>query len=315
MPKTPVAVIAGPTGVGKTALSVQIAKLLDAEIVSADSMQIYKNMDIGTAKVTKDEMDGVPHHLIDIAPPDVNFSVCDFVEKCKAAVADITSRGKLPLIAGGTGLYIDSFLKDIDFTDTEVDSEYRQQLQNIAAQKGNQYLHDELLKVDPESAGAIHPNNVKRVIRALEFYKSTGFAISKHNELSKQKQSPYNCCYICLVRDRDELYERIDTRVDKMLEAGLVDETKALLEGGLSPESTAMQAIGYKEIIPYIMGDISLDEAADNLKRSSRRYAKRQLTWFGNRQDIIYVNLSEQKDINQCAAKCAQIIKDTLQKG
>ena len=315
MPKIPVAVIAGPTGVGKTALSIQTAKLLDAEIISADSMQIYKQMDIGTAKVTKDEMDGVPHHLIDIASPDVNFSVCDFVEKCKAAVLDITSRGKLPLIAGGTGLYIDSFLRDIDFTDTEVDSVYRQQLENTAAQKGNEYLHGELKKVDPESARTIHPNNVKRVIRALEFYKSTGFAISKHNELSKQKESPYKYCYICLVRDRGELYERIDKRVDIMLQSGLVDETKALLEGGLSPESTAMQAIGYKEIIPYITGDMSFDEAVENLKRSSRRYAKRQLTWFGNRKDITYVNLSEQKDINQCAQMCAQIIKHTLQKG
>ncbi len=315
MPKTPVAVIAGPTGVGKTALSVQTAKLINAEIISADSMQIYKNMDIGTAKVTKDEMQGVPHHLIDITTPDVNFSVCDFVQKCKALVSDINSRGKLPLIAGGTGLYIDSFLKDIDFTDTEVDSAYRQKLQNMAEQMGNEYLHGELKKVDPKSALTIHPNNVKRVIRALEFYKSTGFAISEHNELTKQKQSPYNCCYICLVRNRDELYERIDKRVDIMLKSGLVDETKALLDGGLSPESTAMQAIGYKEIIPYITGNMSFDEAVQNLKRSSRRYAKRQLTWFGNRQDIIYVNLSEQKDINQCANMCAKIIKDTLEKG
>ena len=312
MPKTPVAVIAGPTGVGKTALSVQIAKLLDAEIVSADSMQIYKKMDIGTAKVTKEEMDGVPHHLIDIAEPDINFSVCDYVEKCKHTVSDIISRGKLPIIAGGTGLYIDSFLRDIDFTDTEADNGYRQQLESIAEEKGNEYLHNELLKVDPESAKNIHPNNVKRVIRALEFYKSTGTPISKHNELSKQKESPYNCCYICLIRDRQELYERIDKRVDIMLQEGLVEETKALLDGGLSCDSTAMQAIGYKEIIPYIMGEATLDEAVENLKRSSRRYAKRQLTWFGNRQDIIYVNLSEQKDINECAVDCAQIIKDTL---
>ena len=315
MSKIPVAVIAGPTGVGKTALSVKVAKLLDAEIISADSMQIYKKMDIGTAKVTKDEMEGVPHHLIDIVEPDVNFSVRDFVEKCKEAVADIISRGKLPLIAGGTGLYIDSFLRDIDFTDTEVDNEYRQQLETIAAQKGNGYLHNELQKIDPESARTIHPNNVKRVIRALEFYKSTGFAISKHNELSKQKPSPYNCCYICLVRDRDELYERIDKRVDIMLRDGLVEETKSLIDCGISIDSTCMQAIGYKEIVPYIMDDMSFEQAVENLKRSSRRYAKRQLTWFGNRQDVIYVNLSEKRDMDQCAKMCAQIIKDTLEKG
>ena len=312
MSNIPVAVIAGPTGVGKTALSVKIAQILNCEIVSADSMQIYKGMDVGTAKVTVDEMQGVAHHLIDIVYPCDNFSVCDYVSECKKHVVVITKRGKLPLIVGGTGLYIDSFLKDIDYTDTEVDESYRKQLEVIAQEKGNEYLHSMLENVDPESAQKIHFNNVKRVIRALEFYNSAGFPISKHNELSKQKPSPYKTCYICFVRDRDELYERIDKRVDIMIESGLVDETKKLIDSGVDDKCTAMQAIGYKEIIPFIKGEINFEEAIENLKRSSRRYAKRQLTWFGNRPDIVYVNLSEYDDLEKCANDCAAIIKETL---
>ena len=312
MTKIPVAVIAGPTGVGKTALSVKIAKLIDAEIVSADSMQIYKGMDIGTAKVTKEEMDGVVHHLIDVVTPFEKFSVCDYKELCKKTVMDITNRKKMPLLVGGTGLYIDSFLRDIDYSDTVVDTEYREYLEEVALEKGNEYLHAMLENVDKKSAQTIHPNNVKRVIRALEFYKSTGFPISQHNEMSKQKESPYNCVYICFIRDRENLYKRIDTRVDIMLEGGLVEETQSLVDMGLTSESTAMQAIGYKEIIPYIQGDISYDEAIENLKRSSRRYAKRQLTWFGNRDDIIYINLDNYDDLEKCAKECAQIIKDNI---
>ena len=312
MTKIPVAVIAGPTGVGKTALSVKIAKLIDAEIVSADSMQIYKGMDVGTAKVTKQEMDGVAHHLIDIVTPFEKFSVCDYKDLCKKTVLDIFSRGKTPLLVGGTGLYIDSFLKDIDYTDTVVDNEYREYLENIALEKGNEYLHSMLCKVDEKSGKTIHPNNVKRVIRALEFYKSSGFPISEHNENSKQKPSPYDCKYICFTRDREQLYKRIDARVDIMLENGLVNETKSLLDMGLTDDSTAMQAIGYKEIIPYINGLISFEDAVENLKRSSRRYAKRQLTWFGNRDDIIYVNLDNYDNIDECAKECAQIIKDNI---
>ena len=315
MQKTPVTVIAGPTVVGKTALSVEIAKLLNAEIISADSMQIYKKMNIGTAKVTESEKQGVAHHLIDVVEPWEPFSVCDFVEMCKKAVDDITSRKKQVIITGGTGLYIDSFLRDIDFTYTDVDDAYREELEQIALKKGNEYIHNMLFEVDPESAKNIHPNNVKRVIRALEFYKTTGFAISRHNEISRQKPSPYNCCYICFVRDRQELYQRIDKRVDIMLEDGLIQETKELLSLGIGPETTAMQAIGYKEIIPYIQGKMTLDEAVDNLKRSSRRYAKRQLTWFGNRHDIVYINLSEYNNIEECAQKCVSIICDTLKKG
>ena len=312
MTKIPVAVIAGPTGVGKTALSVKIAKLIDAEIVSADSMQIYKGMDIGTAKVTKEEMDGVVHHLIDIVTPFEKFSVCDYKELCKKTVMDIINRKKMPLLVGGTGLYIDSFLRDIDYSDTVVDNEYRRHLESVALEKGNEYLHAMLENVDKKSAQTIHPNNVKRVIRALEFYKSTGFPISQHNEMSKQKESPYNCVYICFIRGRENLYKRIDTRVDIMLEGGLVEETQSLVGMGLTSESTSMQAIGYKEIIPYIQGDISYDEAIENLKRSSRRYAKRQLTWFGNRDDIIYINLDNYDDIEKCAKECAQIIKDSI---
>lgn len=293
MSKIPVVVIAGPTGVGKTATSIELAKHLDGEIISADSMQIYRGMDIGTAKVTEKEMQGVTHHMIDIAEPTENFSVYRYVSMCKDAVSDILSRNKLPIIAGGTGLYIDSFLSDIDFTEVTSDEAYRTELEHTALEKGNEYVHNMLRIADPVSAQNIHPNNLKRVIRALEYYKITGTTISSHNEKSQKKESPYNCCYICLTRDREELYERIDKRVDIMLENGLVDEVKKLLDSGCTSEHTSMQALGYKEIIAYLTGDTDFEEAVEILKRDSRRYAKRQLTWFRRREDALWINLSE----------------------
>lgn len=293
MSKIPVVVIAGPTGVGKTATSIELAKHLNGEIISADSMQIYRGMDIGTAKVTEEEMQGVPHHMIDIAEPTENFSVYRYVSMCKDAVSDILSQNKLPIIAGGTGLYIDSFLSDIDFTEVTSDKAYRTELENMALEKGNEYVHHMLMVADPISAQNIHPNNLKRVIRALEYYKTTGTTISSHNEESKKKESPYNCCYICLTRDREELYERIDKRVDIMLEGGLVDEVKKLLNSGCTSEHTSMQALGYKEIIAYLTGDTDFEDAVAILKRDSRRYAKRQLTWFRRREDALWINLSE----------------------
>lgn len=294
MSNTPVVVIAGPTGVGKTATSIEIAKRLNGEIISADSMQIYRGMDIGTAKVTPEEMQGIPHHLIDIADPKENYSVYRFVAECKKSALDITARGKLPIIAGGTGLYIDSFLSDIDFTEVRSDEAYRRELEKLAEEKGNEYIHDLLREKDAESAEKIHPNNLKRVIRALEYHKITGSTISSHNEESKKKSSPYDCCYICLTRDRDELYRRIDQRVDIMLDSGLVDEVKKLLAAGCSDKHTSMQALGYKEIIEYLQGRTSYEEAVETLKRDSRRYAKRQLTWFRRREDALWVNLSEE---------------------
>lgn len=293
MSKMPVVIIAGPTGVGKTATSIELAKRLDGEIISADSMQIYRGMDIGTAKVTEEEMQGIPHHMIDIAEPTENFSVYRYVSMCKDAVMDILSRNKLPIIAGGTGLYIDSFLSDIDFTEVTSDETYRKELEELAKEKGNEFIHNMLKEFDPASAESIHPNNLKRIIRALEYYRITGTTISSHNEESRKKASPYNCCYICLTRDREELYERIDKRVDIMLDSGLVDEVRSLLDSGCTSEHTSMQALGYKEIAAYLNGDTEYDEAVEILKRDSRRYAKRQLTWFRRREDALWINLSE----------------------
>lgn len=309
MSKIPVVVIAGPTGVGKTATSIEVAKRTNGEIISADSMQIYRGMDIGTAKVTQDEMQGVPHHMINIVDPSENFSVYRFVSECKKAVADISSRGKLPIIAGGTGLYIDSFLNDIDFTKVHSDEEYRTYLASLASQKGNEYVHDMLRQVDSESAEKIHPNNLKRVIRALEYHKVTQSTISSHNEETKKKPSPYNCAYICLTRNRDELYERIDKRVDVMLSMGLVDEVKSLISSGVSTECTSMQALGYKEIADCLSGKLTLDEAVDIIKRDSRRYAKRQLTWFRRKTDAVWINLS---DTDDAANICTEHIQNTL---
>lgn len=309
MSKIPVVVIAGPTGVGKTETSIKLAKALGGEIISADSMQIYRGMDIGTAKITADEMQGVPHHLIDIADPKENFSVYRFVSECKKAVFGIVSRGKIPIIVGGTGLYIDSFLSDIDFEKTCSDEEYRKYLTALALEKGNEYVHKMLTQTDSESAKNIHPNNLKRVIRALEYYKVTGTAISSHNENSKKKPSPYNCCYICLTRDRENLYKRIDKRVDIMIDSGLVDEVRSLLDAGVTQKHTSMQAIGYKEIAQYLNGSVSFDEAVDTLKRDSRRYAKRQLTWFRRNEDAMWIDLDKTDNPTD---KCMEFISGKL---
>lgn len=312
MSKIPVIVIAGPTGVGKTATSIEIAKKLNTEIISADSMQIYRGMDIGTAKVTPEEAQGIVHHLTDIADPTENYSVYKFVSACKKAVSDIVSRGKIPVVAGGTGLYIDSFLNDIDFSEVRSDEAYRKELEMLADEKGNEYVHLLLQKADPVSASAIHPNNLKRVIRALEYHKVTNTTISSHNEETQKKPSPYNCCYICLTRDRQELYERIDKRVDIMLENGLVEEVKNLLLSGCNSSHTSMQALGYKEIIEYLEGRSTYEDAVEILKRDSRRYAKRQLTWFRRREDSLWINLSETANpVDVCMKHINEKFKNT----
>lgn len=306
MNKLPVVIIAGPTGVGKTNASIGIAKKINGEIISADSMQIYKGMDIGTAKITSDETQGVVHHLIDIVSPCEKFSVCDYVEKCKTAVEKIFSRGKIPIMVGGTGLYIDSFINGIDFTPSNTDEAYRNELSLLAQKNGNEYIHNMLKSVDEKSAQSIHPNNLKRVIRALEYFKMTGETISHHNDETKKKPSPYNYCYICFTRERQELYERIDKRVDIMLKDGLIDEVKTLLSMGCKREHTSMQALGYKEVIDYLENKCTYDEMVEILKRDSRRYAKKQLTWFRKRQDIFWLNLSEtseNKVLNLCVDK------------
>ena len=278
--KKPLIIIAGPTACGKTASSIYLAKKINGEIISADSMQVYKYMNIGTAKITKDEMENVKHYLIDEFYPDYDFSIATFKQKATEYINDIHSRGKVPILVGGTGFYINSIIYDNDFTQTEKDDTYRKELEQIANQKGNLYLHNMLQKVDEKSAQDIHPNNVKKVIRALEFYKLTGQKISQHNQEEKQREQAYNTTFFVLNMDRDKLYERINLRVDKMIKDGLIEEVENLLNKGYNKNNVSMQGIGYKEIIAYLDGECSLDYAIDTIKKNTRHFAKRQLTWF-----------------------------------
>ena len=283
-------VLTGPTAVGKTDLSLRLAKAINGEIISADSIQVYKHFDIGSAKIMPDEMQGVRHHLIDVLEPSDDFSVADFKQMANAAMDEIYSRGHIPIITGGTGFYIQAVLKDIDFTETEDDG-YRSSLEQLAAEKGAEYLHDMLATIDPESADSIHANNVKRVIRALEYYHQTGCKISEHNKTESVKESPYNFAYFVLDCDRAKLYERIEKRVDIMLDNGLVDEVKELVaKYGVTRDMVSMQGLGYKEILQYLEGETTLEEAVYILKRDTRHFAKRQLTWFKREKDVIRVD-------------------------
>ena len=291
--RRPMIVLTGPTAVGKTKLSIALAKAVDGEIISADSMQVYRHMDIGSAKITPGEMEGVPHHLIDILEPWESFNVVIFKEKCEEALKGIYERGHIPIVTGGTGFYIQALLRDIDFTENEENTEYREYLEKLAADKGAEYLHEMLLKVDPASAEAIHANNVKRTIRALEFFKQTGEQISKHNEQEKEKTSVYNSCYFVLNDEREKLYRRIDARVDMMLKDGLVHEVKHLRDMGYHRDMVSMQGLGYKEILAYLEGEITLDDAIYLIKRDTRHFAKRQLTWFRREKDVIWLNKPE----------------------
>lgn len=288
--KKPLVVLTGPTAVGKTKLSIDLAKALGGEIISADSMQVYKHMDIGSAKITEKEMDGVPHHLIDVLSPFEEFHIVRFQELAKKAVEDIYSRGRIPVFVGGTGFYIQAVTKDIDFTEGEEDKEYREELSRLAAEKGNEFLHEMLRNIDPKSAEEIHANNVKRVIRALEFYKENGFPISQHNEEQKQNETPYNLAYFVLNAPRGLLYERIDRRVDEMMENGLMEEVQKLKDMGCRRDMTSMQGLGYKEILSFLEGEVPLEEAVRILKRDTRHFAKRQLTWFRRESDVIWVD-------------------------
>ena len=290
MEKKPLIVLTGPTAVGKTSLSIKLAKAVNGEIISADSMQVYKGMDIGSAKIMPDEMDGVPHHLIDVLEPTEDFNVVTFQNLCKDAMKGIYESGHIPILTGGTGFYIQAVLKDIDFTNNDEDTTYREELEQLAKEKGAEHLHRMLKEVDPVSAEVIHANNVKRVIRALEFYHQTGEKISEHNDQESQKQSPYNFAYFVLNDDRAKLYERIEKRIDIMLEQGLVEEVRALAAKGLSRGYVSMQGLGYKEILDYLDGDITLEEAVYILKRDTRHFAKRQITWFKRESDVIWVN-------------------------
>jgi tRNA dimethylallyltransferase len=291
--KQPLVVVAGPTAVGKTAAAINLAEKLNGEIISGDSMQVYKGMDIGTAKITDKERQKIPHHLIDILNPDTPFSAADFKYRAEKAVTSIHDRGKLPILAGGTGMYIQSLIYDYSFHHTKEDEAYRLILEAAYKEQGAKYLHTMLEKKDPEAAASVHINNVRRIIRALEIIHVTGQPL--HTEEEKKKISPYNFTLIGLTMNRDQLYERINKRVDIMIESGLTAEVKKLVDQGYE-HSTAMRAIGYKEMIPYIKGDISLEEAAANLKQNSRRYAKRQLTWFRNKLPVSWFDMTEERE-------------------
>ena len=290
MSKKPLIILTGPTAVGKTSLSISLAKAVDGEIISADSMQVYKYMDIGTAKITPEETEGIPHYLISEFEPDEEFNVVKFQEYAKKYIKTIHDKNKIPILVGGTGFYIQAVLYDIEFEETSSDNSYRDELAELAEKYGPQYLHDMLAKADPASAKAIHPNNVKRVIRALEYIKHTGEPISAHNEAQRSKESPYLYRYFVLNKDRDKLYESINKRVDIMIDKGLVDEVKRLTDMGYTKDMVSMQGLGYKEIIDYLEGNCSLEEAIYTIKRDTRHYAKRQLTWFKREKDVIWIN-------------------------
>lgn len=293
--KKPLIIIAGPTAAGKTKTSILLAKKLTGEIISADSMQVYRYMDIGSAKVTPEEMQGVSHHLIDVLEPTEEFNVVRFQTMAKAAMADIYARDRIPILVGGTGFYIQSILYDIDFTENEADTVYRHELEKLSEEQGNEVLYRMLMEADPEAAKDLHPNNVKRIIRALEYYRLTGQKISEHNQEQRRKSSPYEAYYFVLTMDRAKLYQRIDLRVDLMLEQGLVSEVRKLKEMGLTENDVSMQGLGYKEILAFLDGRMTLEEAIYVIKRDTRHFAKRQLTWFRREPEAIWIDCDPDK--------------------
>ena len=293
MMKPPLIILTGPTAVGKTATSIELAKRVGGEIISADSMQVYKHMDIGSAKIKPSEMSGIPHYLIDVLDPRDEFNVVKFKEMALEALEEVYVKGKFPIVVGGTGFYIQALLYDIDFTENAEDNSYRQELENVLEIHGNNYLHEQLKEVDPQAALEIHPNNTKRVIRALEFFQASGQQISEHNEKERQKQSPYNFLYFVLNDIRTLLYERINKRVDRMIQQGLVEEVIKLKDMGLTREMVSMQGLGYKEMLAYLEDEITLEEAIILIKRDTRHFAKRQLTWFRREKDVIWINKDE----------------------
>lgn len=293
MSKKPMIVLTGPTAVGKTALSIDLAKKINGAIISADSMQVYKYMDIGSAKITKEEMQGIDHYLIDELMPEDEFNIVKFQKMAKEALDKIYSKGQIPIITGGTGFYIQGLLYDIDFEAQNQNDSIRKELEVFAEEKGAHQLHELLKDIDQVSYDTIHENNVKRVIRAIEFYRISGYPISEHNQQEKQKESPYNFAYFVLNDDRENLYNRIDKRVDIMVKQGLVEEVRRLHEMGYSKEMVSMQGLGYKEILRSFEGEYSIEEAIDIIKRETRRFAKRQLTWFRREKEVIWINKNE----------------------
>ena len=291
--KKPLIILTGPTAAGKTELSLMLARAVGGEIISADSMQVYRQMDIGTAKIRPEDMQGIPHHLIDVLDPAEEFHVVRFQEMAKEAIEKICAAGHIPIVVGGTGFYIQALLYDIDFSRHEEEENFRHELEAIAREQGGEVLHERLRKVDPESAEKIHPNNVKRVIRALEFYKLNGYPISEHNEKEAAKTSPYNFAYFVLNHKRDILYDRINRRVDIMAEQGLIDEVKRLKEEGYEKTMVSMQGIGYRQVFEYLEGNLSLEDTIEQIKKDTRHFAKRQLTWFGREKEVCMVDKSQ----------------------
>ena len=310
MANNPLIILTGPTSVGKTALSIQLAKTVDGEIISADSMQVYRYMDIGTAKITPEEMQGIPHYLIDALTPDEEFNVVKFQQYAKKYIEDIQSRGKIPIFVGGTGFYIQAVLYDIDFTENDINPSYRQELEQTVKEKGAEYLHALLKQVDPKSAEKVHPNNIKRVIRALEYHKLTGEKISDHNAEQRKKNSPYQYCYFVLNKNRAKLYEGINLRVDQMMQNGLLEEVKDLAERGYTKDMVSMQGLGYKELLAFLEGEGTLENAVDLIKKETRHYAKRQITWFKRENEIIWINKDDFRNDMEILSHMLKFLKE-----
>ena len=308
--KKPLIILTGPTAAGKTSLSIELAKSIGGEIISADSMQVYKKMDIGTAKIRPEEMQGVPHYLIDELDPSEEFNVVAFVEKSKEAMKKIYAAGHVPIIVGGTGFYIQALLYDIDFSQHEDKESYRKELEQLAKEKGKEYLYEILKKKDPEYATITHCNNVKKVIRALEYYKETGKKLSEHNEEQRQKESPYNFAYFVLYHDREELYDRINRRVDLMMEDGLLFEVESLIKEGYTKNLVSMQGLGYKEFFDYFDGRMTLEDTVDKIKKDTRHFAKRQLTWFRREKEVIWLNKKEYEQEKDLLDSVLNIIQE-----
>lgn len=309
--KAKLLIIAGPTASGKSDTAVELALRLNGAVISADSMQVYKGMDIGSAKVTGEEMRGVPHYLIDCMDPREEWNVVEFQKRARQAIEEIRGKGRLPILCGGTGFYIQSVLYDIDFTEMEDNSSFRRELQELAGEKGPEYLHGLLREADPAAAEAIHPNNVKRVIRALEFHRESGGSrISDHNREQRARESAYDALFFVLTMDRKLLYERIDKRVDLMMERGLVEEVKALREKGLTASDVSMQGLGYKQILKALEGETSLEEAVYIIKRDTRHFAKRQLSWFRRERDVRWICVDRYPDRKACIDDMEKTIRE-----
>lgn len=306
----PLIILTGPTAVGKTELSIRLASLVNGEIISADSMQVYKKMDIGTAKIMPEDRMGIPHYLIDVLDPKEEFNVVEFQRMAKEALNTIYAKGKIPIVVGGTGFYIQALLYDIDFKEDSGESTIRKELELMLKEQGPQYLHQELAKIDPSSAKAIHANNSKRIIRAIEYYRLTGQRMSEHNEEQKQRPSAYNSAYFVLTDDRKLLYQRINARIDEMVKQGLLKEVSSLKEAGYTKDLVSMQGLGYKEILAYLDGEMTLEEALYILKRDTRHFAKRQLTWFKREQDVVLLDKQQLKSTEEQLNAIVKVLRE-----